>query len=312
MKKILFFLVLLLFLTGCAEKYSKIDDSAVKISENIASLKAELNSDPNNTSLRNSLAEQMFSLELETAKLKGVSEENQPFFINKAGSTGILLIHGFTATPWEVRELGESLAAEGYNVYGTLLEGHGTNRADLRKTSWEDWYNDVKNSHEALAYISDKIFVVGVSTGGSLAILLEEDGYKVDGIVCLACPIFLRDKNTWLAPLLKYFYWYQWRNVSDGDKLHYYEYRPLGSVHQLTELIKHSSENIKNIDKPVLIIQNKNDSTVDPKSADFIYNNIGSSDKNLVYLEGDYHVLTKGQHKDEVFALIQEFIGNHS
>jgi carboxylesterase len=313
MKKLLILFALSIFLVGCSGEYDKTSSIEVlEISDNIISLKDRLSTDEKNTQLRNNIAEQMFELELETAKIKGVNEENLPFFINKGSNISVLLVHGFTATPWEVRELGDFLAAKGYNVYGTLLEGHGTNITDLKKTKWEDWYDDVKNADEALSYISSKVFVVGVSTGGSLGIMLEEDSYKADGIVCLACPIYMTQKNLWLVPTIKYFYWYQKRNISDEDKLHYYEYRPLASVQQLTQLIKSSIQKMNNMDKPILIVQNKDDKTVDPRSADFIYNNIHSSDKKLIYLEGDYHVLTKGENRDEVFAMVNTFIEEHS
>lgn len=38
--------------------------------------------------------------------------EAAPFFFHR-GSTGALLLHGFTSTPFEVRELGERLAEAG-------------------------------------------------------------------------------------------------------------------------------------------------------------------------------------------------------
>ena len=38
----------------------------------------------------------------------------------------VLLLHGFTGSPWEVRPLGESLAARGFHVLAPQLPGHGT------------------------------------------------------------------------------------------------------------------------------------------------------------------------------------------
>jgi carboxylesterase len=312
MHKTAILFALSLFLTGCAADHSTSNARTEEIFDDIISLRQELESDPNNTELRSSIAEQMFELELETAKLKGVKDSNLPFFIDKGSNISILLVHGFTATPWEVREFGDFLAEKGYNVYGTLLEGHGTTIKDMRKTQWEQWLYDVKNADEALSYISDRVFIVGVSTGGSLGIILAERGYNVDGLVCLACPINLSDTRSWLAPFLKYVYWYQKRNLSEEDKMHYYNYRPIASVQQLTELIDFSVQSIGSIDMPVLIIQSTEDSTVDRRSADYLYSHIGSADKKLVYFEGDNHVLVQRENKDEVFSLTELFIEEHS
>ena len=37
---------------------------------------------------------------------------------------GIILVHGFTGSPAELKELGEELHKEGYTVQGVLLPGH--------------------------------------------------------------------------------------------------------------------------------------------------------------------------------------------
>src|SRR5271154_6266158 len=41
------------------------------------------------------------------------------------GPGACLLVHGFTGTPWDVRPLGEALAAGGFRVRGIPLPGHG-------------------------------------------------------------------------------------------------------------------------------------------------------------------------------------------
>src|SRR5256885_14246546 len=56
---------------------------------------------------------------------------------------GCLLIHGFTATPDEMRPLGEALAARGFPVRAVRLAGHGTEVADLAGTRWTDWFASV-------------------------------------------------------------------------------------------------------------------------------------------------------------------------
>ncbi len=46
-------------------------------------------------------------------------------FTLPGGSTAVLMIHGFTATPAQMRRLGGYLGEQGYTVRGMLLPGHG-------------------------------------------------------------------------------------------------------------------------------------------------------------------------------------------
>lgn len=308
MKKLLLFTVLILFFTGCSQRYAVTDNEETsEMLNKITSLKNDIKLSPADINLRNQIASEIYNLDLERAKLAKVKDYNQPFFINSNSNASVLLIHGFTASPWEVKELGERLAEKGYNVYGVLLAGHGTDRSELRKTKWQDWYNSVKKACEALSYISDKVFIVGVSTGGALGLLLAEE-YKIDGVVCMACPVTFKDKRAGLAPLIKYFYWYQKRELKDEEKQYYYEYRPMASIDQLGRMINIFYEALPKLNTPILLLQSRHDQTIDTKSAELIYNKINSTDKKKIYFETDNHVLTKGENKDEVFNLVFGFI----
>jgi len=50
------------------------------------------------------------------------------------GDVGVVCIHGFTGSPYEMRYLGEALARAGRTVRNLLLPGHGTSVDDLERT----------------------------------------------------------------------------------------------------------------------------------------------------------------------------------
>src|SRR5208283_2364281 len=54
-----------------------------------------------------------------------------------------LLIHGLTGTPYEMRYLGERLAAHGIRVRGVRLAGHASAPEELGLTTQENWYESV-------------------------------------------------------------------------------------------------------------------------------------------------------------------------
>ena len=58
-------------------------------------------------------------------------------FLMKGGSRGVLLIHGITGSPSEMKLLGEFLAEQGFSVLGVRLCGHGTSAGELKNTNWK-------------------------------------------------------------------------------------------------------------------------------------------------------------------------------
>ncbi len=93
-------------------------------------------------------------------------------FYFPGGRTGVLLIHGLTGTPTEMRYLGKGLAAAGHTVYGMQLPGHCGTEADLLRTNWHDWYEGVEAGLEALRPNVDQIFAGGLSMGAVLGLHL--------------------------------------------------------------------------------------------------------------------------------------------
>ncbi len=103
---------------------------------------------------------------------------------------GVLCIHGFTGTPYEMRYLGEALAARGLTVQGMALPGHATRIDDLYDKTWRDWVDGVTAAYDALAARCDRVAVVGQSLGGLLALYLATRRSPAT-VVSLAAPLWL-------------------------------------------------------------------------------------------------------------------------
>jgi carboxylesterase len=84
----------------------------------------------------------------------------------------VLLLHGFTGTPYEVRPLGEALARRGYRAVGPRLRGHATTPEALAQTHAGDWFLGVR---EELDRLPGPVHLVGLSVGAMLALLLARD-----------------------------------------------------------------------------------------------------------------------------------------
>ena len=63
-----------------------------------------------------------------------VMEGCEPLSVD-GGSTGVLVLHGFTGSPFSVRALAEAMANAGHSVEMPLLPGHGTVVEDMIPTA---------------------------------------------------------------------------------------------------------------------------------------------------------------------------------
>lgn len=86
--------------------------------------------------------------------------------------TGVLLVHGLTGTPSEMRSVGKGLHRAGFTVYGMQLAGHCGEPDDLLSTGWRDWYRSVDEAATRLLREVDHLFVAGLSMGALLALEL--------------------------------------------------------------------------------------------------------------------------------------------
>ncbi len=87
------------------------------------------------------------------------------------GEDAVLLFHGFAGSPFELRPLAYSLARRGFRCVVPLLPGHGRDAERLGTVSEVDWIEAGFGAFDSLlAEGHERIFVVGFSMGGALAI----------------------------------------------------------------------------------------------------------------------------------------------
>ncbi|WP_309864640.1 alpha/beta hydrolase [Desmospora profundinema] len=234
-----------------------------------------------------------------------------PFFY-PGGAIGILLIHGFTGTPSEMRPLGQYLKQRGYTVYCPLLPGHGTSPEEMVETAWPDWWQAVREAYQRLRKEKcERVVAVGLSMGGALALNLAREE-ELDGIVSLCAPVWLKDKRTlivdvvrWVIPYLKR------RRTKPAHIEEYlvpYDRTPLKSVSSLKRLIRHVCKGLHEVKAPALIIQAEKDETVFPRSASYIYNTIASGDKQIRWFEKSSHIITLDKERERLFREIDAFV----
>lgn len=125
--------------------------------------------------------------------------QNAEYFLEGTTRVGVLLIHGLTGTPNEMRMVAKGLHRAGFSVYAMQLAGHCGTEADLLKTTWQDWYASVVVAAEHLAAQVDHFFVAGLSMGAVLSLKLASDRPDLVAGVGVYGPTFQYDG--WSIPL---------------------------------------------------------------------------------------------------------------
>ncbi len=216
---------------------------------------------------------------------------------------GVLLIHGFTASPAEMHSLGAFLSENGLEVYGARLKGHGTSPCDLDSRTFKDWYQTALRGWEVLYRTCQDVFVIGFSMGGNLALMLaEEKGNEVAGVVTISAPLRIRNRNIRFARLV-----HQVNRLVAGlpylDGVKRYKqsepehpeinYRniPISALGEFKQLMEETEKCLSEIYAPALVVQGKDDPTVDPVSAGMILKKLSSPHKQLVMVDADHHVI---------------------
>jgi len=263
--------------------------------------------------------------------------------ISLKGTNGamVILIHGMTGTPVEMKSLATHLNKKGYSVICPVLANHGEEIWILKRSRWQDFYKSVRDvlvNGEAKDF-KGPIFVSGLSLGALLGLLLaDEFRDRIHGVSCLAPTLFY---DGWNTPFAKYFlplaytpikhisYFkeeppYGIKNELIQQRIHkYYEnvklgdidnvgqygypYFPVTLLHELQLLVKYITKKFPGMRFPVQLIQAKDDDMTSVKNSKFIYDNIGSEEKEIVLLYNSYHVVTADHERGLVAEKMEEF-----
>lgn len=241
----------------------------------------------------------------------------EPFHFSGAAEDAVLLVHGFTGTPWEMRPLGEALAQRDVASRGVLLRGHGTHPQDMLSCCYDDWVLDAEAAFDDLAATHRQVYLVGLSMGGTIALNLaarRAADPRVAGVVTINSPLRLTDWRLGLGPVVSHLLrWQAWGRPDIKDTrawashVGYRRFRP-EAVQQLLGLLGQTRAALPRVHQPLLVLQATQDHIVPRVNAELILRGVGSHDKRLVWLHNSYHVATVDFDAPTVCAEVTRFV----
>jgi carboxylesterase len=238
------------------------------------------------------------------------------YFPGKNGKA-VILFHGWSTTPYEVRRLGQFLNEKGYSVYGPMFSGHGTVPEDLEDLEYIDWLTDAKKAILEMREDHDKIFIGGTSMGANITMCLAKEEEGIDGIILMAAPYRMKfemplEMMVWVISLFKKyhkkFYPPTFGLSTTITRLISYQRYPIKNVLELGKLVKRSRKDLKKIHQPCLILQSAHDHIVTKNSLEKIYKKISSKHKRKKYIQKAYHTFISDIKNEHVFEDIWEFL----
>lgn len=250
----------------------------------------------------------------------------EPFLLDGSGeqaATGCVCVHGFTASPEEMRWLGEYLNAQGLTVLGPRLAGHGLTPERMRTQHWLDWYDNVRDAVILLRARCRTVFVVGLSMGGLLSLQVAAAGL-VDGAVVMAAPFYVDNPLLPFSGLIKYMRRYKSADPGDLDarvraaqrqmgredygRVAYDDVTPVASGEQLYNLMNDTRARLDVVTVPLLAIYSRADQTVPFDNLRILVDGVRSRDLVQHALDRSDHVLTQDIERKTVYDLVWAFL----
>ena len=254
------------------------------------------------------------------------------------GSLGkaVLLIHGMTGAPGEMKFLAKRLHRRGFSVAAPLLAGHGMDEANLLRTTWQDWLGSVREAYLRLKDDHDEVYVAGICVGGALGLALAAEDPSVAGAAVYSMTYRYDGWNMkhWysaIAPVAEPFaglplvrrmsfvepypFGLKDERLRDGmaatqgtvipgalDRV------PLGAMAEMHWLAKHLDAVAPLIHQPTLILHAQDDDMSHPRNAYRLRDRLGGP-AALHLLDDCYHMIHVDRQRDLVGDLTADFFG---
>ena len=260
-------------------------------------------------------------------------------YYTRRGEDAVLLVHGLTGTPAEMRSLAKKLQQQGFSVMCPRLAGHCGSISELKKSRWQDWYRTVEQSFEALKAEHRQVYVAGLSMGALLALrLAAHKGDRVAGLGMLSSTFFYdgwnmpKYKRRLLLPLVIYSplkLFMSWtetspygikcertraqvqtvlenRDANASEQFGIFR-TPAVTIHESMRLIQAARLALPQTHTPTMIVHALEDDMASIKNAQYVEKHIASQDIETFYVADTYHVLTLDRHKHQVAERLCNF-----
>ena len=238
------------------------------------------------------------------------------FEFNTESKIGCYIIHGFSSSTYETKELAEFLGNNGYHTVTRNLPGHGTTIQECNKVKYQDWLSFVEQDLAVLSNSSEKLIVIGMSMGGVLALHLASL-FPIECVISAAPVLHFRDhqKLKYLNSILCNLFPIRPKIDSYPKELdkelvfHGYDQYPMVALNEFFKMNILINKDLNKIKCPLLLLHANEDNTSLLINIEIIKSNIRSKVKLVNYYENATHnIFVESKDQLRIFIDIKEFL----
>jgi carboxylesterase len=264
-----------------------------QINRTIWEINEALKKTPESARQRRELLRAHFLQHFEFDKAQHVPRDDRSFlFLHETDAPLVLLLHGSTGTPAEMRDLGTHLHTHGISAYCPRIGATGS-RGKAR--TWENWVSQSQVAVEIATASSPAAFLCGLSLGGAVSLMLA-DRSPVRGLILLAPALYPR-------MTLKSYFLQAARVVTPTLFYHF-----AGWNGEVLEAMDYARKTARAIEVPVLAVQAVDDGHLSSRGLKFIRKHARHQATEVHMLPEGSHVVTRGAARERVFELVTKFV----
>lgn len=262
------------------------------------------------------------------------SGRDRSYFAPGKNGRGVLLVHGLTGAPGEMKYLAKKLNRDGYAIAAPQLAGHGQDQRALLRTGWRDWLDSLNAATDRLFAETDSVSVAGICVGGALGLLLARERPQIASAAVYSMTFHYDGWN--MKP------WYRisteilqhvahlpaLRRISFAEPYPFglkderlremaarkdaaliegaLDRLPMGALHEMYRLGRHLESVGPEIRTPTLILHARDDDMSDPRNAYRLRDALGGP-VHVELLDDSYHMIHVDNDRDRVAALTAGF-----
>ncbi len=231
------------------------------------------------------------------------------------GEHAVLLVHGLSGSPFEMKYLARQMNRAGFTVQGPCLAGHGRSFDDLKHSTWQEWYRSVEVAFRELKRTHATVSVAGLCMGALLALKLaaEQEG-EVAAISLISTTLFY---DGWGLPWYKFLlplvyatpagYVYSFKErepygiknealrtrIVEGmrESSIAHESVPGKCMRELYRLMNETRRILPRVTTPALLIHAREDDLASVRNAEYVRDRVHSDPLRMVVLDDCYHMV---------------------
>ena len=241
--------------------------------------------------------------------------DTKNYQFNTNSKDGIYIIHGFSNSTYETRDLAEYLGNQGFYTHAINLPGHGTTPEDCNRVKFTDWIEYTEKGVAEMSSRCNNVYVIGISMGSVLALHLSSI-FPLNAAVYASTVLKFKDyfSTRILTPIFHRLVPFREKRKSYPkdvrDKYNYFGYQvwPLSAVNEMRKLTNQVKKSLPIVKCPALVIHSSVDMLSIPENISMVYDNISSEIKEkLIVTQASHNLFVPNPDQDLIFKKITSF-----